>query len=227
MTVRKDGEETRKKILEAACRVFAEKGYEQATHSEICEQAGANVASINYHFGSKDELYRAVWRHVFDVVDAKHPLDGGVAEDVDPEERLRGFVQAMINRVTDESMGPWHEMHMGEFFRPTGLVGDLLKERLEGYRKLTLGIMRGLLGEGAEERDMELCEMSVVSQCRMVRSARRRRFPPSPWKFGAEDVERLVEHICEFSLAGIAARRGAGAGSPSTAAAGAAAATGP
>jgi AcrR family transcriptional regulator len=207
MTVRKDGEDTRRRILQAACRVFAEKGYEHATHSDICEQAGANVASINYHFGSKEELYRAVWQHVFGVVDAKYPLDGGVTEDADPEERLRGFVRAMINRVTDDSMGSWHEMHMGEFFRPTGLVDDLLKERLSIYRDLTCGIMRGLLGEGADERDVELCEMSVVSQCRMVRSARRRRFPPSPWKFGRDDVDRLVEHISEFSLAGIAARR--------------------
>ncbi len=64
---RKDGVETRKRLLDAACGVFAAKGFEDASIAEICEDAGANVAAVNYHFGSKDALYVEVWRHTFET----------------------------------------------------------------------------------------------------------------------------------------------------------------
>ena len=58
MTNQRRGQETKEAILENACKVFAEKGYRDATHAEICRCAGTNVASINYYFGSKENLYR-------------------------------------------------------------------------------------------------------------------------------------------------------------------------
>ena len=45
---KKQGSGVRTKLLESACRIFAEKGYRDATVAEICEAAGANVAAINY-----------------------------------------------------------------------------------------------------------------------------------------------------------------------------------
>ena len=54
---RKDGLETRQRLLEPASEVFAQKGFRDATIAEICREAGANVAAVNYHFGSKGELY--------------------------------------------------------------------------------------------------------------------------------------------------------------------------
>ena len=54
---------TRERVLTAASEIFAEKGYRDATVSEICEAADANIASVNYHFGDKESLYDEVWRH--------------------------------------------------------------------------------------------------------------------------------------------------------------------
>jgi AcrR family transcriptional regulator len=62
---RKDAGRTSKKLLAAASEVFAQKGYRDATISEICERAGANVAAVNYHFGDKETLYKEAWRHSF------------------------------------------------------------------------------------------------------------------------------------------------------------------
>jgi AcrR family transcriptional regulator len=49
---------TRERILLAAQRIFAEQGFDAATLRDITEAAGTNVASVNYHFRSKDELIR-------------------------------------------------------------------------------------------------------------------------------------------------------------------------
>ncbi len=56
---------TRVKLLQSACKVFAEKSYRDATVAEICRYAGANVAAVNYYFSSKKALYAEAWRLAF------------------------------------------------------------------------------------------------------------------------------------------------------------------
>ena len=51
---------TREKIIKAASRAFALNGYEGASVRTIVAEAQVNQAAINYHFGSKEGLYRAV-----------------------------------------------------------------------------------------------------------------------------------------------------------------------
>jgi len=47
---------TREKIFTAAQELFQQKGFEPTTVREIANLAGVNVALINYHFGSKEQL---------------------------------------------------------------------------------------------------------------------------------------------------------------------------
>ena len=51
---------TRERILEAAESLFAERGFDSVSLRDITGAAGANVAAVNYHFGSKDNLIDAV-----------------------------------------------------------------------------------------------------------------------------------------------------------------------
>ncbi|WP_431282528.1 TetR/AcrR family transcriptional regulator [Humitalea sp. 24SJ18S-53] len=53
-------QETPGRILVAALEAFAELGVDGASVKEITERAGANIAAVNYHFRSKDDLIRAV-----------------------------------------------------------------------------------------------------------------------------------------------------------------------
>ncbi|MBW2549108.1 MAG: TetR/AcrR family transcriptional regulator, partial [Deltaproteobacteria bacterium] len=52
--------DTKKIILVAATEAFAELGYTAASVREICGRVGASPNAINYHFGSKAELYREI-----------------------------------------------------------------------------------------------------------------------------------------------------------------------
>jgi len=56
---------TRKRILKAAERLFADRGYEETSIRAIVAKARVNQAAINYHFGGKDGLYREVLRTAF------------------------------------------------------------------------------------------------------------------------------------------------------------------
>lgn len=54
-------EETRQEILRAAGEAFAASGFVGATTRAVAARAGVNVATLHYHFGSKEGLYRAVF----------------------------------------------------------------------------------------------------------------------------------------------------------------------
>jgi AcrR family transcriptional regulator len=56
---------TRERILKAAERLFADRGYEETSVRAIVAKARVNQAAINYHFGGKDGLYREVLRTAF------------------------------------------------------------------------------------------------------------------------------------------------------------------
>src|SRR6266545_7304469 len=89
---------TRSRLLEAAAEMFAELGFHHATVRQICDRAGTNIASINYHFGDKTGLYTEVVRQSmraarFDAVRAA--LD----QHASPEEILRAVVKARLENL--------------------------------------------------------------------------------------------------------------------------------
>lgn len=84
----------RSRLLDAARGCVAERGIAGATSREITERAGANLASITYYFGSKDELLADA---LFDdlerrITPALAPLD----EDGPPTERMLRTVQLLL-----------------------------------------------------------------------------------------------------------------------------------
>src|ERR1700689_677128 len=60
--------DTRTRILDAAERLFAERGFRGTSVRAITALAGANLAAVGYHFGSKAELVAAVIRRVTEPI---------------------------------------------------------------------------------------------------------------------------------------------------------------
>jgi len=208
MRQRRDGIETRHRILEAAADVFAEKGFRDATVAEICERAGSNTASVNYHFGDKESLYVEVWKHAAEQATRLYPIDGGVAANAPPSERLRGHLHALLRRMTDSGrLGRFHRLHALEMANPTGFLDAVLAEIREPHREPVLRVLRELLGPAASEDEVELCELSVIGQCLAARHGRGLRSPTQSAHLTERDVEELADYITSFSLAGIAAAR--------------------
>jgi TetR/AcrR family transcriptional regulator, regulator of cefoperazone and chloramphenicol sensitivity len=56
-----DGEVARAKLLDAALRLFGERGFAATSTRDIAEAAGVNLAAIRYYFGDKQGLYRATF----------------------------------------------------------------------------------------------------------------------------------------------------------------------
>ena len=63
---------TKERLVEAAERLFARNGITQVTLEEISIEAGsANTAAVHYHFGSRDELIRAVFERRLPELDRR------------------------------------------------------------------------------------------------------------------------------------------------------------
>lgn len=93
---------SRAAILDAAERLFAERGYEATSLTEVGTLAGVSRATPGYFFGSKPELYRAVLDRAFDEVRAavRSGRERALASGRTPEEILAGAVGEYFDFLT-------------------------------------------------------------------------------------------------------------------------------
>ena len=135
-------ETTRGRLLEAAGREFADKGFAAATVRDICAAAGANVAAVNYHFGSKQGLYNATLMEHVEASAERYPLDP--EPDADPRRRLRLFVGGLLRRILCKGTDTWHgRLMMREMAEPT----EYTDEHVRRFVRPTLAVLDGILGD--------------------------------------------------------------------------------
>lgn len=98
----------RERILDAALDLFGDRGLDGTTVRDIAARARVNVAAISYHFGGKDELYRAVAKAAVGSTGAKvrkriAPLIE--TPPTDPDTALEGL-QTFTATMLDVIVGP-------------------------------------------------------------------------------------------------------------------------
>lgn len=79
---------TRGRILAAAERLFAQHGFGGTTMRDLTREAGANLAAVNYHFGSKDGLLEAVFRTCLEPINRERMRLLDAAEAANPGQAL-------------------------------------------------------------------------------------------------------------------------------------------
>lgn len=195
---------TRDRLLESAVEVFARKGFRDATIAEICQKAGANIASANYYFGDKTHLYAEAWRMSFEHLIARYPADGGIDSSAGIEERMRGRILSVLHRISHPQSYAFDILHK-EMANPTGLLDVVIRDSVEPIRKGFLNLLRELVGEEVPEKRIWLCLRSVLAQCFDLLVTMRRKpvcrdTQELEW---TRDIDGLADHILRFSLAGI------------------------
>jgi AcrR family transcriptional regulator len=90
-------ERTRRQILAAAERHFAEAGFEKTRLDDIADDIGMVGSAILYHFGDKRELYRAVRADL--SADLLAAVERAVADEAPPSQRLIALVRASARAI--------------------------------------------------------------------------------------------------------------------------------
>lgn len=92
---------TKERVLDAAQELFGRRGLEGTSLRAVTATAGANLAAVNYHFGSKEELFRAVIQRAMGPVTDEHRRRmEELGEDPSMEELLDAFVTPFMLLVS-------------------------------------------------------------------------------------------------------------------------------
>lgn len=118
------GEESRRRIMDAAEELFAEKGFARTSFVDVAERSGISRGSIPWHFENKDGLLIAVVERALDQLMPPGSItasgEDGVREVFDRlKEWMRGPTAGALYMLLTEAIssdGPVHD-HYVEFFR--------------------------------------------------------------------------------------------------------------
>jgi TetR/AcrR family transcriptional regulator, regulator of cefoperazone and chloramphenicol sensitivity len=168
------GEDTRRRILDAALELFAAEGYDGASTRLLAERAGVNLPAIQYYFGSKEGLYRAVIDSIVEHTEAEMaPLAARVkaalARPDTPREELLELLCLMLEAfVALVSNGKQIEAKR-LFFARAEVEDTPGLERLHesGMRQIfqpCLDLIGRLLGRSTEDRETVLRALTVFGQ---------------------------------------------------------------
>ncbi len=197
-------QETRKLLIEAAGRIFAERGVYAAKISDITREAGVNLAAVNYHFKDKFELYAAVIRHALSMTHLPAPA----ALRLPPRQRLRLFLQHLIDDLYNPSRTPWISAILAhEFANPTAALTAVIDEVIRPRVDYVKAIVRDIVGPEADEEKVSLAAMSVMSEyfIYLYNSQLIRRLEPKIISKGAKQM--IADHLYSFCLGGLRAVR--------------------
>ncbi|WP_437191249.1 TetR/AcrR family transcriptional regulator [Planctomicrobium sp. SH527] len=163
MAQREDG--TRDRILKTAGAIFAEHGYERATIREISSQANVNLASINYHFGDKERLYRETIRFAHEFCIQQVPFPEWSA-DTPPESQLRLIVHALMQRLLAVQSLPWYmRLLMREHIQPSDIGRELAEDFIRPQHEMLVKTIAALAPAGTPDWKLQQFAFSVVGQC--------------------------------------------------------------
>ena len=140
--------DTRESLLDAAETLFSEHGIEAASLRQITQQAGANLAAVNYHFGSKDGLIRAVFvRRLKPLFDERiRLLEECDLEAEDGLEQVLTAFLAPVVRMREAHQGCAFGRLMGRAFsEPKEEVKAIVMEEFREGIERFLGAFRQLL----------------------------------------------------------------------------------
>jgi AcrR family transcriptional regulator len=195
---------TRDALLDAAEKLFSERGYASVGIREIADQAHANIAGIKYHFGSKSELYLATVRRamsrgeaqaVWDVL-RDPPADADAAAGL-----LARFIHLFLARVLLSNQGnSCCSLMVREATEPSEAIDAVVRDFVRPHRDMlvqAVGVLRPDLRKG----ELALCAQSVLAQVlhyRVFRAFAERLDDQS--LTDEHRVRTVAAHIARFSL---------------------------
>lgn len=202
--------DARQRLLIAAEQFFCEKGFDGTSIRDLTKAADCNVASVNYHFGSKDNLYQEVFqRHLVAMRDIRIESINRVMSGQDGEPDLENLIRAFSNAFLE----PLLHKNYGRYFIKL-MTREMIDQKLphglfleEFVIPITVAFSRALtqfcpaLNEEKKLRTMHSVIGQLVHTIRIKEMFENVDDPNVP----PFDLAKTVDHIVDFSVGGILA----------------------
>ena len=206
---------TKTALLNAAREVFADKGFDSATVRDICGLAKANVAAVNYHYGSKDGLYAAVLEEIFPKCEEWKAKDRTA---MPPEDRLRQFVHGLAEEIYlqgDRVIAQKWAIFLREMAKPSRNLDIIVQHQVQPRANELRSILMDILGPGIPDRTLAFCSANIWAMLLdhlLIQPILDRLSPhrPAALDTGGENgleigVQTFADHVTRFSLGGLKA----------------------
>jgi AcrR family transcriptional regulator len=133
------------KILDAASKLFAEKGFANVSVRDICREAGTTAPVIYYYFGSKKGLFEAVAKKRISMSDFIEKLSKA-AKSTDPRRGLEAFIGAYLTSF------PEHTFDIGLYMRDSAALDKDSAQRvfddLQRVQRVAADLIERSMSEG-------------------------------------------------------------------------------
>jgi len=196
---------TRRRLLDAATRIFAESGFTDASIRAITSKAKANQAAVTYHFGGKEGLYRAVLKLAFATFDDLFKFDSTDLDAMDRDVAVRTFLSRQLEPLLRRSdfnnylrIFAWESVKRSPVFD-----AYVASEPLPIFRA-ALAIVRRYLPIAASQEQVLLVGLWFVQQASIfIRDFDRLAKPPLNLAVDEDFIERLAALVCQLVLAAL------------------------
>jgi TetR/AcrR family transcriptional regulator, regulator of cefoperazone and chloramphenicol sensitivity len=203
--MKRPSEITRERILKTAVRLFAERGYEATSIRTLAAKAHVNQAAINYHFKTKDGLYREVLRDAIHALTQDQFAHAQETQAMSRERALGEFVRQQLRPLSarDDVTRYIHILNW-EAVRPTTVYRKLVSEEAAPFLGFALDLMRRFMPD-ADQPTLIMAAVWLVGQCNVfIRHREQLAMPPVSLAFDERAVDRLSALISGWALAGLA-----------------------
>lgn len=204
--------DTRARLLVAATRLFAARGFKHVSVREICSEAGgANVAAINYYFRDKAGLYRELLESRLTLWVEERKRHAESLRGKPASEQLRLFIRQFLGNILIESEDEqdvlFAKILNWEMVDPTPDFALIVEKGMKPNFQRLAEIVREIAGLPACHPAVINCTMNTIGICLMYGSAKRmsKYFTPEGFEYTREVIDGIAEHLTQFSLAGIRA----------------------
>jgi AcrR family transcriptional regulator len=202
--VTRPSEITRERIMKAAQRLFAERGYDSTSIRAIVAKARVNQAAINYHFDGKDGLYREVLRAAFRAMTEHQLAYAKEAKEMSREEALTEFIRRQLRPLMGRDEYSRHlRLFNWETVRPTAVFRSLVSEEAAPFMALAADLARRFLPE-ADRRTLMVASIWLIGQCGVfLRNREQLAEPPVGLVLEESSVEWLAQTISRWVIGGL------------------------
>ena len=208
MTPKKKNDFTKERLLNEAEALFAQKGYDAVSIREITTVAHCNLAAVNYHFSSKQNLYLEVFRSRW-VPRARRLQEYfrkslAAQDSPSPTAVAKSLAEAfLMGPLSDEERQRHHQLMARELGQPTKAFELVAEQVIRPFFKGLAGSLCSFMPEGLSEERLMLNILSMFATVLYFSFAHVAVTRITGHEYDAAFKARLVEHITEFSVKGL------------------------
>ena len=208
-------DQTRTAILAAAERLYADRGFGDVTLRDIVAEANVNLAAVNYHFGSKDELIAELFVTRSLALNRERLLELRAAEETGSARAdISDILRAMVGPTLRGCLGPERERSTAARFMIRASIESvppirrIRNREIDHLRKFIVAMRRALPDRGDVELYWGLHFALAMAQQTVRDSERLTKL--SEGKCDLNDVENVIARVVDVAVMGLAGHAAAG-----------------